>query len=103
MNNRISMPPVMARRVLLLVAIFAALTPLSLYLVSVTRAQTGTSAGLAAPALTATASGATAIDLNWPSVSGAARYDLRRGGPAPPAGNPLNSAARQTPPFPTLD
>ena len=77
MNNRISMPPVMARRVLLLFAIFAALTPLSLYLVSVTRAQTGTSAGLAAPALTATASGATAIDLNWPSVSGAARYDLR--------------------------
>ena len=77
MNNRISMAPVMARRVLLLVAIFAALTPLSLYLVSVTRAQTGTSAGLAAPALTATASGATAIDLNWPSISGAARYDLR--------------------------
>ena len=76
MDSKIPMPTVMARRILLLAVIFAALTSLSLYLVSVTRAQTGNSAGLAAPALTATASGATTIDLNWTSVSGAARYDL---------------------------
>ena len=62
--------------ILLLVALFAALAPLSLRTDSATYAQTETTAPLPAPTLTAEAKGANAVELNWTAVAGAARYQL---------------------------
>ena len=62
--------------VLVLVAILAALTPLSFHSDSVTSAQTESSTDLEAPTLTATPTGATAVELSWAAVTGAARYEL---------------------------
>ena len=89
MDNRTRMLTARSSRILLLVAVLAALTPLSLHFVSVTRAQTGNSAGLDAPALTATPTGATSIDLNWTPVSVAVRYELRVWWPGAPGWQPL--------------
>ena len=61
-------------RILFLVAILAALTPLSLPRAKVTSAQTETT--LSAPELTAIAAGSSAIDLSWTAVPGAVRYEL---------------------------
>ena len=89
MDNRTRKLTARSSRILLLVAILAALTFLSLHFVSVTRAQTGNSAGLDAPALTATPTGATSIDLNWTPVSVAVRYELRVWWPGAPGWQPL--------------
>ena len=89
MDNRTRMLTARSSRILFLVAILAALTSLSLHFVSVTRAQTGNSAGLDAPALTATPTGATSIDLNWTSVSVAVRYELRVWWPGAAGWQPL--------------
>ena len=62
--------------ILLLVALFAALAPLSLRTDNATYAQTETTAPLPAPTLTAEAKGANAVELNWTAVDGAARYNL---------------------------
>ena len=60
---------------LVLVAILAALTPAFLSTQSVTHAQ-GPGPVLAAPELTAEVVDATTVELSWPPVEGAARYDL---------------------------
>ena len=62
--------------ILLLVALFAALAPLSLRTDNATYAQTETTAVLPAPSLTADAKGANAVELNWTAVPGAARYHI---------------------------
>ena len=62
--------------ILLLVALFAALAPLSLRTDNATYAQTETTAVLPAPTLSAEAKGANAVELNWTAVPGAARYNL---------------------------
>ena len=61
-------------RILILVAILAPLTPLSLPRAKVTSAQTETT--LTAPVLSATAAGSSAIELSWTAVPGAVRYEL---------------------------
>ncbi len=76
MNCRIRIPTVGTRSILLLVALFAALAPLSLGTDNVTYAQTETAALLPAPTLTAEAKGPTAVELNWTAVDGAERYKL---------------------------
>ena len=58
--------------VLTLVAVLAALTPAFL----ATHSEVYAQETLAAPALTAEASGATAIELGWEAVDGAVRYEL---------------------------
>ena len=63
--------------ILILVAFFAAVATLSLFKVSTTSAQTGSSQTLPAPTLSAAPSGADSVDLSWTAVSGAARYELR--------------------------
>ncbi|MDE0338985.1 MAG: hypothetical protein OXI80_15045 [Caldilineaceae bacterium] len=67
---------VKARNVLFLVAIVAALTPFSHHSYFATQAQTGSAESLAAPALSASSTGAKAAALRWNAVSGAARYKL---------------------------
>ena len=62
--------------ILLLVAILAALAPISLYKQNVTNAQTEPSATLPAPTLTAVSTGATTVEVSWTSVTGAARYEV---------------------------
>ena len=63
--------------VLFLVAFIAAVATLSLFKVSTSSAQTGSSQTLPAPTLSAAPSGADSVDLSWTAVSGAARYELR--------------------------
>ena len=63
--------------ILLLVAFFAAVAALSLFKVSTTYAQTGSTQTLPAPTLSAAPSGADSVDLSWTAVAGAARYELR--------------------------
>ena len=65
-----------APSILLLVSIITALFPLSIQTVSVAHAQTGSSGGLAAPALNVTSTGANEVELRWMPVSGAVRYEL---------------------------
>ena len=85
MISRIDIPTVRARIILLLVAIFAALSPLSLHIESVTNAQTetvppvpgggGDPGGPDAPVLTATP-GPSRINVSWEPVPGADMYDI---------------------------
>ena len=70
------MPNAGTRSILLLVAILAALAPLSLRTENATYAQTESAAALPAPTLTAEAKGANAVELTWTAVAGAARYNL---------------------------
>ena len=62
--------------VIFLVAILAALGPFSFHTDSVASAQTESSTVLEPPALTATLTGETAVELSWGAVTGAARYEL---------------------------
>ena len=77
MKNRTRILTVKARRILLLVAILAAVAALSLQPDSATYAQTEPSEVADAPALTVVSAGATAVELSWTLVSAAVSYDLR--------------------------
>ena len=76
MNFRTRILTARPSRIIFLVLILAALFPLSLGTDSATYAQTETADALPAPALTAEAKGANAVELNWTAVAGAARYKL---------------------------
>ena len=64
-------------RILLLTAVLAVLTPLSIHRDSVISAQTESSADLDAPAFVMVSASPTAVELGWTKVSGADRYELR--------------------------
>ena len=72
MRHRTRLLPLRTVSVLALIAILAALTPAFLAAHNVVYAQET----LAAPALTAEATGATTVELGWEAVDGAARYEL---------------------------
>ena len=76
MDSRSRVLTVRLRSILLLVAIFAALTLLYLHTNVATYAQTESSQTLAAPALTAAATGATTVELSWNAVTDAVTYEL---------------------------
>ena len=76
LNQTESMLRITPSRILLLVAILAALALNPLHTQNAIHAQTESPAILPAPALTAASSGATAIEVSWSSVSGAYRYRL---------------------------
>ena len=76
MKSRMRIPNAGTRSILLLVAILAALAPLSLRTDNATYAQTESAAALPAPTLTAEAKGPNAVELTWTAVAGAARYNL---------------------------
>ena len=76
MNFRTRILTARPSRIIFLVLILAALVPLSLGTDSATYAQTETADALPAPALTAEAKGANAVELNWTAVHGAVRYKL---------------------------
>ena len=64
-------------RILLLAAVLAALTPLSIHRNSVISAQTESSADLDAPNFVMVSASPNAVELGWTEVSGADRYELR--------------------------
>ena len=76
LNQTKSMLRITPSRILLLVAILAALALNPLHTQNAIHAQTESPAILPAPTLTAASSGATAIEVSWSSVSGADRYRL---------------------------
>ena len=76
MKYRTGLVTMGAPSILLLVSIITALFPLSIETVSVAHAQTGSSGGLAPPALNVTSTGANEVELRWMPVSGAFRYEL---------------------------
>lgn len=65
------------RRILLLIAPLAALTPLSLQTEFVAYLQTEPSEKLDAPTLTATTTDSDNVEISWTEVAGADHYDLR--------------------------
>ena len=65
-----------AQSVLLLVAIVAALTPLSRHSYFATQAQTEPAESLGAPVLSTPSTDANRVELRWTAVSGAVRYEL---------------------------
>ena len=75
MKSRTDILTVKPLIILLLVALLAALAPLSLHSGSATYAQTETSAALPAPTLTAQ-TGEGVVELRWTQVAGPARYEL---------------------------
>ena len=77
MKHRARIQTVKPLSILLLVAILAALTPLSFHTDSVTFAQTESSTGLDAPTLRVVSASATEVELSWTEVTGADKYELR--------------------------
>ena len=75
MKNRIGKPPAKVLPLLVLVALLASITFLSLLSDSTTYAQTQPPPALDTSVLTAKA-GASAVELNWEAVTGAVRYEL---------------------------
>ena len=65
------------RRILLLIAPLAALTPFSPQSEFVAQLQTEPFEKLEAPTLTATSTGSTTVEISWTEVDGADHYDLR--------------------------
>ncbi len=66
-----------ARRIFLLIAFAAALTPLSLLIDRGTHAQSPSSEVTDAPELSVDSASSTSVELSWNAVSGAVSYDLR--------------------------
>ena len=77
MNFRTRILTARPSRIIFLVVILAALTPLFLQTENETHAQTGTSAVSDAPALKVVSASASAVELSWTLVSDAVSYDLR--------------------------
>ena len=77
MNFRTRILTARPSRIIFLVVILAALTPLFLQTENETHAQTGTSAVADAPALKVVSASASAVELSWTLVSDAVGYDLR--------------------------
>ena len=99
MKYRVPMPTLRPSRILLLVAILAALTPLPLHIVSVSNAQSetvspvpgggGDPGGPAAPVLMGTShSNPNYVRFTWERVEGEERYEVlwRRGNGGDPRG-----------------